>query len=67
MHRLVPDRRATREPAPALRPWMVFLLGRTPIIAAFMGLLGGLIGLTVPQDFVTNLPEILGTASQPHW
>ena len=46
---------------------MVFLLGRTPIIAAFMGLLGGLIGLTVPQDFVTNLTEILGTASQPHW
>ena len=40
---------------------MVFLLGLTPMIADFMGLLGGLIGLTVPQDFVIDLPEILGT------
>ena len=37
------------------------------MIAAFMGLFGGLIGLSVPRGFVADLPEILGTASQPHW
>lgn len=31
------------------------------MIAAFMGLFGGLIGLSVPRGFVADLPEILGT------
>ena len=60
-HRLVPDRQTTGEPAPALGPWMVSLLGWTLMIAAFMGLFGGLIGLSVPRGFVADLPEILGT------
>ena len=60
-HRLVPDRQTTGEPAPALGPWMVSLLGWTPMIAAFMGLFGGLIGLSVPRGLVADLPEILGT------
>ncbi len=59
--RLVPDEDVTREPALNLHYWMVFLLGWTPVAAAFMGLIGGVIELSVPQGIVDRLPEILET------
>lgn len=58
-HRLTPDKEINQEPVLALPPWLVFLLGWTPVVAAFMGLLGGLIGLTTPQDVIAQVPEQL--------
>ena len=58
-HRLTPDKEINQDPVFALPPWLVFLLGWTPVVAAFMGLLGGLIGLTTPQDVIDQVPEQL--------
>ena len=42
-----------------LPSWLVFLLGWTPVIAAFMGLIGGLTGLVSPEQFADQAPELL--------
>lgn len=58
-HRVTPDKEVGQEPALALPPWLVFLLGWSPVVAAFVGLLGGLIGVTAPQDVIDQVPEQL--------
>ena len=56
--RLVPDDAPIPE---ALTPWsptLVSLLACTPVIAGFMGLSGGLVGLLAPTDILQSSPEI---------
>lgn len=60
--RTVPDDDDTEEPPLRLSRWMIVLLGMTPAVAAFMGLFGALLELSLPEEgLVTNLPELLGT------
>lgn len=59
--RTVPDDDDTQEPALRLSRWMIVLLGLTPAVAAFMGVFGALLELSLPEGLVTNLPAILGT------
>ena len=61
--RLIPDEDTTQDPALPLKDWLVFLLGLTPVMAAFMGSLGGLIGL-LPDNLADRLPEILETGQE---
>ncbi|TFH53691.1 DUF1345 domain-containing protein [Actinomyces viscosus] len=62
--RTVPDDDDTQAPALRLSRWMIVLLGMTPAVAAFMGVLGALLELSLPAGLVTNLPSILGTDRQ---
>ncbi|SHJ12784.1 Protein of unknown function [Actinomyces denticolens] len=59
--RTVPDDDGTRKPALRLSRWMIVLLGLTPATAAFMGVLGALLELSLQEGPMTNLPTIVGT------
>ena len=57
--RLVPDQTDTQETALVLPSWLVFLLGWTPVIAAFMGLIGGLTEQVSPDQIADQITQLL--------
>ncbi len=59
--RLVPDQTDTQETALVLPSWLVFLLGWTPVIAAFMGLTGGLTEQVSPDQIADQITQLLTT------
>jgi hypothetical protein len=59
--RLLPDQTDTQETALVLPSWLVFLLGWTPVIAAFMGLIGGLTEQVGPDQIADQITQLLTT------
>ena len=56
--RLLPDQADIQQSAPVLPSWMIFLLGWTPAVAAFMGLIGGLSGQFSSEELIHQVSAL---------